>query len=49
MPGEGAVAAVSGDGVTEAVEFTGKYFAVGIQWHPEMMADSDEQQKFEIG
>ena len=20
-------------------------FAVGIQWHPEMMADSEEQQK----
>ena len=33
------------DGVVEAVEFPGKRFAVGVQWHPERIADRDHSQK----
>lgn len=45
-PGDGfTVTAVSGDGVTEAIEKDGSRFVVGVQWHPEMMYDSTEQQK----
>lgn len=45
-PGEGVrVTAVSSDGVSEGIEIAGKKFAVGVQWHPEMMYDSDEQLK----
>ena len=39
-----AVTAKSADGVVEAIEWEDDRFAVGIQWHPEMMFDSDEQQ-----
>lgn len=35
----------SEDGVIEAIEWIGKSFALGIQWHPEKMYDSDEQRK----
>ncbi|MBR2669886.1 MAG: gamma-glutamyl-gamma-aminobutyrate hydrolase family protein [Solobacterium sp.] len=42
--GEGlTLAGVSGDHVTEAVVYTKNKFAVGVQWHPEMMYDSTEQ------
>ncbi|WP_125140948.1 gamma-glutamyl-gamma-aminobutyrate hydrolase family protein [Clostridium transplantifaecale] len=37
--------ACSEDGVVESIEFPGERFALGIQWHPEMMYDSEEQQK----
>ncbi|MDA8357950.1 MAG: gamma-glutamyl-gamma-aminobutyrate hydrolase family protein [Actinomycetota bacterium] len=38
--GEGlAVSARSTDGVIEAVELTGRRFAVGVQWHPEETGD----------
>lgn len=41
----GAIAAaVSDDGVTEAIELPGEQFFLGVQWHPEMMQDSDVQQ-----
>ena len=44
--GEGLmIAAVSDDGVIEAIEKPGDRFVVGIQWHPEMMADSKEQEQ----
>lgn len=37
--GDGLVAtAVAKDGVIEAIEYEGDTFAVGIQWHPEMMS-----------
>ncbi|MBV9773894.1 MAG: gamma-glutamyl-gamma-aminobutyrate hydrolase family protein [Gemmatimonadetes bacterium] len=34
--------AVSPDGLVEAVEGTGDAFLVGVQWHPEMLIDTDE-------
>lgn len=37
------VTAVSEDGVTEAVERPDKPFVMGVQWHPEMMGDVEEQ------
>lgn len=36
------VTAVSEDGIIEGVEHVNKEFVVGVQWHPEMMASSDE-------
>lgn len=39
-----SAAAVSEDGVVEALERKDGRFAVGVQWHPEMMFDSEEQQ-----
>lgn len=50
-PAPGAVvSAWASDGVVEAVEFPGKRFALGLQWHPEMMVTLNsgvykEQQK----
>lgn len=38
-------AAISGDGVTEAVTMAQKAFVLAIQWHPEMMQDDPSQQK----
>lgn len=44
--GEGfMIAAISDDGVVEAIEKPGDRFVAGIQWHPEMMADSKEQEQ----
>lgn len=44
QPGDDVqVTAHSTDGVPEAIELVGHKFALGIQWHPEMMFDSDEQ------
>ena len=43
-PGESTkITAYSSDGVPEAIEFDGYRFAAAVQWHPEMMYDSDEQ------
>lgn len=36
--------AESEDGVTEAIEIRALRFVLAVQWHPEMMTDSDEQQ-----
>lgn len=45
-PGTGVtISARSSDGVPEAIEVEGHTFAVGVQWHPEMMFDSSEQRK----
>ena len=42
----GAVcSAVSEDGVQESIELPGDRFFLAVQWHPEMMYDSIEQQK----
>lgn len=39
------IAAVSSDGVSEAIEVKNRKFAIGVQWHPEMMFDSRQQQR----
>ena len=39
------VTAHSSDGVIEGIELEGRRFAIAVQWHPEMMYDSDEQLK----
>lgn len=45
-PGEGVkVVARSVDGVSEGIVIEGHKFAAAVQWHPEMMFDSDEQSK----
>jgi len=46
MPGANIkITAVSSDGVAEGIEVAGQKFAVAVQWHPEMMYDSFEQEK----
>lgn len=35
--------ATAPDGIVEAVEMEGHPFLVGVQWHPEMMTDSEPQ------
>ncbi|UZT83044.1 gamma-glutamyl-gamma-aminobutyrate hydrolase family protein [Caproicibacterium sp. BJN0003] len=40
-----SVTAVSSDGVSEGIEIAEKKFVVAVQWHPEMMYDSEEQLK----
>lgn len=35
------VSAVAPDGLIEALEGTGDAFCIGVQWHPEMLVDSD--------
>ena len=40
-----SVVARSEDGIIEAVSVEKHPFAVAVQWHPEMMFDSDEQLK----
>lgn len=35
----------SDDGVIEAIEYEGDCYAVGVQWHPEMMYDNRQQWK----
>lgn len=44
--GKGLIASgITNDHVVEAVEYPGKKFVVGVQWHPEMMFDSEQQKK----
>ena len=33
--------AVSPDGVIEGIEVPGHPFALGVQWHPELLVDDD--------
>lgn len=40
------IIAKSDDGVPEAISLKEHKFSVAVQWHPEMMFDSDEQAKF---
>lgn len=35
--------AYSQNGEIEAMEFTSKRFAIGVQWHPELMVNNDEK------
>lgn len=45
-PGEGiTITSYSEEGVAEGIELAGHKFVVAVQWHPEMMYDSEEQQK----
>lgn len=45
-PGEGVkIIAHSSDGVPEGIEVEGFRFALAVQWHPEMMYDSEQQLK----
>ncbi len=45
-PGEGVViTGYSEEGVVESFEKAGHKFVVAVQWHPEMMYDSEEQGK----
>ena len=39
------VAAVSDDGIIEAVEYPGDYFNIGVQWHPEISYEFDENSR----
>ncbi|MBT9141315.1 MAG: Gamma-glutamyl-gamma-aminobutyrate hydrolase PuuD [Dehalococcoidia bacterium] len=39
QPGRFVVSAVAPDGVTEGIELPGHLFALGVQWHPEWLAD----------
>ena len=43
--GFAAVGSAAEDGVIEAMELLGERFVVGVQWHPEMMVDSEVQPK----
>ena len=46
LPANGKEAAVSPDGVIEAAVFSGGHsFFLGVQWPPEMMYDSEQQDK----
>lgn len=38
-----SVTAVADDGVVEAIEKSDSRFAVGVQWHPEGLAEQDPQ------
>lgn len=40
-----SITARTEDGVAEAIEMKDRRFVIGVQWHPEMMYDSAEQQK----
>jgi len=39
--GVGVINATAGE-IIEAIEVTGKKFALGVQWHPEALAESDK-------
>ena len=39
------VSARSEDGIVEAIEMPEHPFMIGVQWHPELMSDSREQQR----
>lgn len=45
FPGTFKVYGKSSDGVVELIERDDKKFAIGVQWHPEMMIDDEDQQK----
>lgn len=46
--GEGlVVSGVAPDGVVEAIEVTGKKFALGVQWHPEFLLSEGDRMIFQ--
>ncbi len=44
-PGTFTIYGQSGDGVIELIERHDKKFAIGVQWHPEMMTSYDHRQQ----
>ncbi len=43
--GEFSICCVSSDGVIEAIEHKDKKFAIGVQWHPENLMDTNPSKK----
>ena len=41
------LAASAPDGVTEALEFPGRRFALAVQWHPESRTDGEDFKIFQ--
>lgn len=39
------ISAVSEDGIIEGIEYPGDYFNIGIQWHPEISYEFDENSR----
>ena len=39
------VSAVAPDGIIEAIEHSNGHFAVGVQWHPESLVETDTKMK----
>lgn len=39
------VSAISEDGIIEAIEYPGDYFNIGVQWHPEISYEFDENSR----
>ena len=39
------ITAVSDDGIIESIEYLGESFAVGVQWHPEISYEFDDNSK----
>jgi len=39
--GEGVIVSAKGDQIPESIEVANKYFAIGVQWHPEALAKLD--------
>lgn len=42
------VSAISEDGIIEALEYPGNFYNIGLQWHPEISYDFDENSKIII-
>lgn len=45
--GDGLVASAVGGAAVEALEFAGDWWAVGLQWHPELLDDPPSQRVFD--
>lgn len=45
--GDGLVASAVGGGAVEALEFAGDWWALGLQWHPELLDDPRSQRVFD--
>jgi putative glutamine amidotransferase len=45
--GDGLVASAFGSGAVEALEFAGDWWALGLQWHPELLDDPSSQRVFD--
>lgn len=45
--GDGLVASAVGGGAVEALEFAGDWWALGLQWHPELLHDPPSQRVFD--
>lgn len=46
LPANAAIGATAPDGLVECAEYSGGHpFTIGVQWHPEMMQQRDEEQK----